>query len=80
MLTTSERTRLINFERLDNGRYSFNLKYKDGNIELPKFLSGNKEVLCEYEGVSNLSKLGLWPYPDEYSDMEISIFLLNNSK
>lgn len=79
-LTTSERTRLINFERLDNGRYSFNLKYKDGNIELPKFLSGNKEVLCEYEGVSNLSKLGLWPYPDEYSDMEISIFLLNNSK
>ena len=75
-LLKSQRRRLINFERMDDGKYRFFAQTDDQKDMDPKEIYTNKtKGLERYEDVTSLENIGKWTYPDRYDYEEISEFL-----
>ena len=80
-LSETQRKRLINFERMTEGKYRFFIQSTDHkDIELRSIYSNKTEKLDKYEGVTSLKKIGDWPYPDKYEYFEIITFLNKHLK
>ena len=75
-LLRSERKRVINFERMSDGKYRFSIEfYENREVELKEFIAEKNEDLDKYEKVTSLENIGDWPYPDKYKHIEILNFL-----
>ena len=77
----SQIRRLINFERMSDGRYRFSMGfYENKEIELKGFITDRKKDLEKYENVTSLLNLGTWEYPKICDENQIGRFLSENRK
>ena len=80
-LSDSQSRRLINFERMSDGKYRFSMGfYENKEIELRGFIADTEKDLEKYENVMSLNNLGTWRYPKIYEYFQIEEFLNEHLK
>ena len=73
-LGENEKRRLISFRRSDSSTYSF---YMSDRTDINLFLGKKNLEFKEYLKIEPLTKLGNWPYEDDYDSWEIESFSNN---